>query len=163
MKIKGNLERTMKKKKKALEDIFPSGVYELCVLGVLILLVVIGSLFSGCAMEKTDRTKICDLTFTIVEEENIPEELKDKIEEKKAADFKLSYETEEDLYIVRGYGEQETGGYSISVEELYLTGNAIFFKTKLLGPRKGENIVQSPSFPYLVIKTELREENVVFE
>lgn len=153
----------MKKKKKDLEDIFSPGIYELCILGVLIFLVVVGCFFGGCAMEETSRTKVSDLTFTIVEEEEIPEELKNKIEEKKAADFKLSYETEENLYIVRGYGEQETGGYSISVEELYLTENAIFIKTKLLGPRKGENIVQSPSFPYLVIKTELREENVVFE
>ena len=99
----------------------------------------------------------------MVEEEELPEELKSKIEEKKAADFKLSYETEDALYIVRGYGEQETAGYSISVEELYLTRNAIFFKTKLIGPRKGETIVQSPSFPYLVVKTELRDENVVFD
>ncbi len=130
---------------------------------LLFLLAVISSTFIGCAIEETDRVKVSDLEFSVVEEEELPEELKSKIAEKKAADFKLSYETEDALYIVRGYGEQETAGYSISVEELYLTRNAIFFKTKLIGPRKGETIVQSPSFPYLVVKTELRDENVVFD
>ena len=81
-------------------------------------------------------------------------------EEKKTADFKLTYETPEYLYIVRGYGEQATGGYSIQVKELYLTSNAVFFSTELIGPRKGENAVKSPSYPFIVIRTEKREENM---
>ena len=65
--------------------------------------------------------------------------------------------------IVRGYGEQETGGYSICIRDLYLTSNAIIFDTELIGPRKGETISKSPSYPYIVVKVELRDENVVFE
>ncbi len=130
---------------------------------LLTIIVMTVATAGGCAVEKTDHSKVADLAFSVVEEDELPEELKDKIEEKKAADFKLSYETADALYIVRGYGEQETGGYSISVDELYLTKNAIFFDTTLIGPRKGDNIIQSPSFPYLVVKTELRDESVVFE
>lgn len=122
-----------------------------------------GCLLFGCSIEETNPTKVSDLKFTVVEEEEVPAELQEKIEEKKAADFKLCYETEDALYIVRGYGEQETGGYSISVEALYLSPNSIFFQTTLIGPRKGETIAQSPTFPYIVIKTERREENVIFE
>lgn len=152
-----------KKKKKSLADLFPAGIYELCLLGVLILAVVCGSLLSGCSIEETDGTKVSDLNYTIVEESEIPEELMAMIEEKKAADFKMTYETDQDLYIVHGYGEQATGGYSISVKDLYLTSNAILFDTELIGPRKGETTSQSPSYPFIVVKTAFREENVIFE
>jgi len=118
---------------------------------------------TGCAIEKTNRTKVRDLEYHVVTEEEIPEELKTQIEEKKAADFKMTYETPEHLYIVRGYGEQETGGYSIQVVELYLSSNAVFFKSSLIGPRKGENAAKSPSYPYIVIQTEKIDKNVVFE
>jgi uncharacterized protein Veg len=47
--------------------------------------------------------------------------------------------------------------------DLYLTSNAIIFDTELIGPRKGETISKSPSYPYIVVKVELRDENVVFE
>lgn len=118
---------------------------------------------TGCAIEKTNRTKVRDMEYHVVTEEEIPEELKGQIEDKKAADFKMTYETPEHLYIVRGYGEQETGGYSIQVVELYLSSNAIFFKSSLIGPRKGENAAKSPSYPYIVIQTEKIDKNVVFE
>ena len=115
------------------------------------------------AVEQTNRTKISDLDYTIAAEADIPEELQNDIEEKKAADFKMTYKDNEFLYIVRGYGEQETGGYSICIRDLYLTSNAIIFDTELIGPRKGETISKSPSYPYIVVKVELRDENVVFE
>lgn len=130
-------------------------------MGMVITAVV--NLLSGCAIEKTNRTKVRDLDYHVATEEEIPEELKTQIEGKKAADFKLTYETPEYLYIVRGYGEQETGGYSIQVKELYLTSNAVFFSTELIGPRKGENAAKSPSYPYIVVRTEKVGENVVFE
>lgn len=126
--------------------------------------IMIGTnLLAGCSVEKTSRTKVRDLDYHITAEEEIPEELKTQIKEKEAADFKLTYETPDCLYIVRGYGEQETGGYSIQVKELYLTSNAVFFSTELIGPRKGENAAKSPSYPYIVVRTEKLEETVVFE
>ena len=75
-------------------------------------------LFAGCSVEQTNRTKISDLDYTIAAEADIPEELQNDIEEKKAADFKMTYKDSEFLYIVRGYGEQETGGYSICIRDL---------------------------------------------
>lgn len=117
----------------------------------------------GCAVEQTNRTKVRDLDYHVVTEAEIPAELMTQIEGKKAADFKLTFETPEYLYIVRGYGEQETGGYSIQVKELYLTSNAVFFSTELIGPRKGETVAKSPSYPYIVVQTEKIDKNVVFD
>ena len=120
-------------------------------------------LWSGCGIEKTDGSKVRDLEYEIVEEENLPEELAAKIEEKKAADVKLTYEGDKDLYIVRGYGEQETGGYSIQILNFYLTQNAVVFDTNLVGPSKDEVKNAAPSFPYLVVKTKNPDKNVIFQ
>ena len=130
-------------------------------IGVVLIMAI--NIMTGCAIEKTNRTKVRDLDYHVAALEEIPEELKTQIEEKKAADFKMTYETPEYLYIVRGYGEQQTGGYSIQVTELFLSNNAVFFKSMLVGPRKGENVAKSPSYPYIVIRTEKVDKNVVFE
>ena len=86
-----------------------------------------------------------------------------KIDETKKKEFKMTYDDGEYLYIAKGYGMQETGGYSISVRNLYLTPNTIVFCTELMGPKKMETVSKSPSFPYIVLRTEVLEKNVLFE
>lgn len=130
---------------------------------ILIVLILASGIWSGCGIEKTDGKKVRDLEYEIIEEDDIPEELKTKIEEKKEADFKLTYESDRFLYIVRGYGEQETGGYSIQILDFYLTQNAIVFDTNLLGPSKDEVKNTAPSYPYLVIRVENQDKNIIFQ
>ena len=77
----------------------------------------------------------------------------------------MSFQDGNYLYLCVGYGQQETGGYSIAVNALYETENAVYFDTTLLGPEPGEDGGKktSPSYPYVVIKTEYIEKPVVFE
>ena len=132
--------------------------------GIVIVALTAGIVMAaGCSVEQSSRTKVRDLEYEIVAEAEVPEELLAEIEGKKAADFKMTYTDEKSLYIVRGYGEQETGGYSICVRELYRTSNAVCVYTELIGPRKGETVAKSPSYPYIVLKLENREETVIFE
>lgn len=114
-------------------------------------------------MSSTERIKLRDLDFTVLSEEKIPDELKTIVEERKAENFKLTYSDKQYLYICIGYGEQETGGYSIAVNELYLTDNAIYVSTSLLGPEASEKSNKTPSYPYIVIKTEFLDQTVIFE
>lgn len=123
----------------------------------------VSGILAGCSIEETNGTKIKDLEYEIVEEEDVPEELLAIIEEKKAADFKTTYDVEEQRYIVRGYGEQATGGYSIRIKECYLTSNVVLFDTELIGPRKGETTSPNPSYPYIIVRVEKTKEKVVFE
>ena len=58
------------------------------------------------------------------------------------------------MYIAIGYGEQPSGGYSISVNEFYETEESLFIDTTLIGPGKAENVTNTPTRPYIVIKTE---------
>ncbi len=129
----------------------------------ILLLFAIFSLLHGCGMVETNTPKIKDLEYEILEEKDIPGELLDAMEEKKEAGFKLTYADKESLYIAMGYGLQETGGYSISVNECYLTKNAIYFDTTLIGPVKGEKLNQVKTYPYIVVRMEYLDKSVVFE
>lgn len=119
-------------------------------------------LFTGCSMKKTDDYKLEDLDFTVVKSTDVPKELQKVIDEKKKKEFKVTYEDEGSLYIVVGYGEQKTSGYSIEVNELYLAKNAIYADTNLIGPSKDEKVTRAVTCPYIVIKTQFRDEPVVF-
>lgn len=118
---------------------------------------------SGCSLSTGKTEKIKDLEYTVVKESKIPEELFTEIEAKKNECFKLTYSDGQYLYIANGYGAQQTNGYSIQMKEFYLTENAIYFKTELYGPQNGENVSNTESYPYIVIKTEAIDLPIVFE
>lgn len=131
---------------------------------ILILCTVLTMVFlGGCSMLSEENVKLRDLDFTVLSDDKIPEELQTIIEEKKAQPFKLTYSDNEYLYICIGYGEQTTGGYSIAVNELYLTDSAIHVNTQLLGPDSAEKSNKTPSYPYIVIKTEFLDQTVIFD
>ncbi len=118
---------------------------------------------TGCGVQKTGTEKIRDVDYTVVTEQEMPQELQAEIESRKAEDFKMTYVMDDALYIVRGFGMQETGGYSIQVQNLYLAENALYFETDLIGPENGAQVEKAVSYPYIAVKTERLEENVVFE
>lgn len=130
--------------------------------GILAVL-VLSLLLTGCTLLSEERIKLRDLDFTILGDELVPEELKTILEEKKGGAFQLTYSDQANLYICIGYGEQETGGYSIAVNELYLTDSAIYVNASLLGPEASEKENKTPSYPYIVIKTEYLDQTVIFE
>lgn len=108
----------------------------------------------GCSKEEAaEEDKLKDVDFTVVGEDQQPDSLKDIIAEKKAESFQISYTLGEDLYIAIGYGEQPSGGYSISVNAFYETEDALVIDTTLIGPGKAENVTKTPTRPYIVVKT----------
>lgn len=117
----------------------------------------------ACGKKQDAMEKIKDLECTVIAEDNIPEELLDMIEQKKTDAFKITFEDKGFLYICVGYGTQATGGYSIAVNALYETPNAIYVDTNLIGPAPEEKRNQVESYPYIVIKTEFIDKPVVFD
>ena len=128
-----------------------------------VILALVLVLLTGCTVEKTDSKKQNDIEFTVMDTDEIPEELKTMIEEGKQGPFKLTYGDKGYLYIAEGYGKQKTSGYSIEVNEVYETENAVYLKTSLIGPKKGEKILKNATYPYVVVKIEYNEKHVVFE
>ena len=118
---------------------------------------------SGCQMISSEKVKLRDLDFTIQSEDTTPKEVLNMVEEKKEEPFKFTFTDGENLYICIGYGKQDRGGYSITVDALYLTEDAIYVETTLLGPAEGEKGQKVASYPYIVIKTEALDQTVVCE
>lgn len=118
---------------------------------------------TACSVETKDSKKLGDMDFTVVPEENLPEELKSIIDERKSELFKTTYTDQNDLYIVIGYGKQPTGGYSIRVSELYQTKNGVYIKTEFIGPSKSEEVQQTVTYPYIVVKMDYTDKSVIFK
>lgn len=117
---------------------------------------------SGCGEKAEELNKIKDLEYTVVEEGNVPEEMLKKINEQKLSPFTLTYLADGYLYIAEGYGTQKSGGYSIRVKELFQSDNAVVFESELLGPGKNEPVIQMETHPYIVVKIQDIELEVIF-
>lgn len=130
--------------------------------GILISLIICFSVcLAGCEKE-TRPAKIGKLEYTVVAGSDIPQELKKLIEERKKKSFELTFSENSCLYVVKGYGKQKSGGYSIKINEFYQAKDTLVLDTELYGPKKDQKVSEQASYPYIVIKTEYREEPVTF-
>ena len=130
---------------------------------LLVIVSIMAAMLSACGGETEKEEDRNNLEFTVVSEDRLSDELKEILDQKKESAFKLTYADEGYLYICVGYGKQESGGYSVTVNELYETDNAIYVNTNLLGPKAGSSPGTSPSYPYIVLKIEFRDKTVVFD
>ena len=130
---------------------------------LLVIVSIMAAMLSACGGETEKEEDRNNLEFTVVSEDRLPDELKEILDQKKESAFKLTYADEGYLYICVGYGKQESGGYSVTVNELYETDNAIYVNTNLLGPKAGSSPGTSPSYPYIVLKIEMIDRPVIFD
>ncbi|MDO5409085.1 MAG: protease complex subunit PrcB family protein [Lachnospiraceae bacterium] len=138
--------------------------YLVKVLVLLGLLIAVGLIFWACgSSSKPEKTG--DISYTVVSEEEVPKELQTLIEERKESEFRLSFSEGEELYLVVGYGRQETGGYSIQIKELYLAGDVIYMDTELLGPLPEEtaDVKDSTAAPWIAVKMQQTDKTIYFE
>lgn len=123
-----------------------------------------GGMLQGCSFRVVSKEQEReDVAFVIVSEECIPKELAELIEQKKESEIKLTYADKKDRYIIVGYGEQKTGGYSIYIKDVYKTSNALYVDTCLLGPKKGKAEKEVPSYPVIVLRVSEMGLPVVFQ
>lgn len=125
-------------------------------LGILLVLVLI----SGCKKtEKMEEAKQAE--FVIVEDDEIPEIMKETIEIEKGEVFQITYEDQENLYIGQGYGEKEMEGYEIAVDICSESEHFIYVHTVLTGPDE-EPTEKKKSWPYIVLCLEKKGKQVIF-
>lgn len=127
---------------------------------LIILIATTLLLVAGCG--KAEEKKTSSVDFTVVTDSGIPEDLKKLIKERRKTPFELSYSDGSYLYIVKGYGRQDSPDYNITVNDFYLSDDSLVFDTELSGPRKNDSISGKPSYPYIVIKTEYMENSIIF-
>ena len=115
--------------------------------------------FTSCGKETEEEKEKLD--FTICDEKQLPEELKELLEEKNQEVFNLTFSTKDYLYIVVGYGEQNRSNLDVVVEELSLGKNAIYVKTQLVGNEEEDKEIIT--YPVIVLKCPYMDLPVVFE
>ena len=116
---------------------------------------------AGCSRNEPP-TKTEELDFTIVSGTDIPGDLKELIQNRQKEPFELTYTDGSCLYVVKGYGKQKGGGFNIIVNDFYLSEDCLVFDAELFGPKPDEEVSGKASYPYIVVKTEYREEPVIF-
>ena len=106
-------------------------------------------LLCACTGNDMMEKKVRDLDFTVVSAEDISEELKSHIDERKEETFTLIYRDGENMYLI--VGEQ-----------------SVCVSTSLEGPGSGKNTESeigagTVSYPYIVIKLETLDAPVIFD
>ena len=126
--------------------------------GRVLLAAVILMLLASCRITDVSEGERKELSYAIVKPGDFPPEIDQILRRKKESAFQMAYE------ILRGYGKQKSGGFSIQIEEVSKSENAVFVRTKLVGPAAKEEQKGAASCPYVVLKTKAAAGiSVVFE
>ena len=105
--------------------------------GRVLLAAVILMLLASCRITDVSEGERKELSYAIVKPGDSAGNRSD-LRRKKESAFQMAYESGDDLYILRGYGKQKSGGFSIQIEEVSKSENAVFVRTKLVGPAAKE-------------------------
>ncbi|MDY5576490.1 MAG: protease complex subunit PrcB family protein [Lachnospiraceae bacterium] len=116
----------------------------------------------GCG-KVYDEEKTSDLDYTIVTEEEMSQQVREIVESSKEESFRKTYSDKDYLYIIVGYGAQPTSSYSIEIQELYESSNAIYISTMLKGPERSETVLEVETYPYVVVKVLYQDKDVIFQ
>lgn len=132
-------------------------------IAAVVLSVAVLSAVQGCIAEYDSTEKLKDFDFTVVDEEDAPEELRTMIDEAREKPYQMVYSDQGVLWIAEGYGKKETTGYSVEISELYETEDAVHIRTRLLGPGAQEEICQAATYPCVIVQMEYIEKDVLFD
>lgn len=122
-----------------------------------------GGEYLGVRHDAQKKGKEHAVEYTVLGEDQIPDEIRKVVDVKKQEEFQMTYQEEDMLYLLQGYGIQSSGGYSIRVEKVSENDTELHVKTKLIGPEGKSGETEGISCPYLVIKVENRHKKVVFD
>ena len=127
------------------------------------LLLLFLTMLLGCSQKDSQEDRGKEAAYTVVDPDEVPEELQEIIEKNREYEMKMSYLADQVLYAVRGYGKQKTGGYSIQVNGVWSTEEEIHVDTSLIGPSPDREVKEEPSYPCLVLNLGRTEKQVVFD
>lgn len=130
------------------------------VVGVWIVILI--GIVAAIKLEAIDKKRVRDVSYEMVLPENIPEEIMGELQGFGKDVCRCSYICSDSLYIVVYYGEQVTDGYSVEINQLYESSNAIFVETTLKGPASYKDVKEEESYPYVVLKLKHSDKKVVF-
>lgn len=115
-----------------------------------------------------DPVKVEEIDFDVVSS-SLPKVIESKVESLKTSSGYKTYEYDGDIYLAAFMGKKNTGGYSISIDEVYkyYLGNGKYRIEAVVGkiePDKDSIVTQAITYPYEVVKFDKFDkiEKVVF-
>ena len=117
-------------------------------------------ILTGC-IKKDERGQKQKVVYVVCRRSVIPVQLGKLIDEQKREAFHFTYTTGGFTYYVIGYGRQPGSGYKIKVKEFTQDQSHIYIDTTLIGVTK-EHQKHGKSYPYIVLKSQFYEKDVIF-
>lgn len=121
----------------------------------------------GCSIERIQQEEGRQLDFTVTARSELPEEVEAVLDEKLGTEFQTACQYGDSLYLICGYPPQQSGGYSIRVNRLAATEDAVYFQAELIGPQEdgetGTAQESTQTSPWIVVKTAYLDLPVIFE
>lgn len=122
--------------------------------GLMVMTLVLVCLYVGCSKTKSAGGAAKTMEYTVVQMGELPAEVTEMIENQGDKVFRMVYKSEGWMYVMRGYGRQELGGYSIRITNVHVADETLHVESQLIGPGKQEAKEGRGSNPYFVIKLE---------
>lgn len=127
---------------------------------ILILGIILCVIQIGC-IKKDEQGQKQKVVYVVCRRSVIPVQLGKLIDEQKNEAFHFTYTTGDFIYYVIGYGKQSGRGYKIKVREFSADQTHIYIDTILTGVTK-EHQIHGKSYPYIVLKSQFYEKDVIF-
>lgn len=126
----------------------------------IILWISLSAVQTGCVQqeERGQREKV---VYAICKRSVIPTQLGTLIDEQKKNPFHFTYTTGDFTYYIIGYGRQSGRGYKINVKKFTADRTHIYIDTTLTGVTK-EHQRDGTSYPYIILKSQFYEKDVIF-
>lgn len=129
----------------------------LWILGLVVVIVLGIILIPKLLFNEGDNT----VKFNVLEEKQIPEKIKEILPQYRVEERALACRVDNTVYVIVTRGEKRTGGYSVSIDKIEKMEADDHFNLVVYAKYKDPNpdhiVPQVITYPYTIVKTELKE------
>lgn len=123
----------------------------------LVIILIIGALFVPKMLMKSDG----QINFKVVKEEDIPEQITEMLPKYLMEERALTCKYRDDIYVVVTRGEKNSKGYLVEVDRITKEKYTkevydLVVYAKFIDPDPNEIVDQEYDYPYIVVKTNLK-------
>ncbi|HBB29988.1 MAG TPA: hypothetical protein DC000_12235 [Clostridiales bacterium] len=127
-------------------------------IGIIAVIVLVIALIYFFRFAK-GRPKTVD--FTVVEEDNIPAQIVEILPNYRMKEKALVCKVNDEIYVVVTRGEKSSAGYSVDIKKILLetidNEQTVRVIAEFIDPKPGEVQAQVLTYPFIVVKTDLKE------
>ena len=126
---------------------------------IIVLLIIIAAVIYIPKYVNVEGAK--DVEFNVVEPDNIPVQISEVLPNYRMKEKALVCKVNNEIYVVVTRGEKKTSGYEVDIKEIKLSNEngeeVLTVYAEFEDPKPGEITTQILTYPYIIVKTELKE------